>query len=210
MVLAATGLIAAAGLAGLARRDIPERAFLWLTLLSGLVALSAGFGGAWGNPFSGQVRWMLDGPLGAFRTVYKFAPVVALVLVVGLAHTITVLGEALQRRRPRGRVVVAVLAGALVIAGAWPLLRGDLLNQRGFDEVPAWWSEATAYVEDTPGRTLLVPGPGPRRLLLGVHGRGAPRLEPQRAVGGAEPDVPGVGGRGRVHGHGPGGDQPRR
>jgi arabinofuranan 3-O-arabinosyltransferase len=158
MVLVVTGLIAAAGLAGLARRDIPERAFLWLTLLAGLAVLSAGYGGAWGNPLAGLFRTILDGPLGAFRTVYKFAPIVALVLVVGLAHTITVLGEVLQRRSPRGRTVIAVLAGALVIAGAWPLLRGDLLNQRGFEEVPSWWSEAATYVKDTPGRALLVPG----------------------------------------------------
>ena len=158
MVIAATGLVAAAGLFGLCRRDLPERKFLVLTFLVGAATIGAGYGGALGNPLAGVVRGALDGPLGALRTVYKFAPVVLLCLIIGFAHAITVIGAAVARHRPRGRTIVAVVAALLVLLGAWPLFRGDILNNRPISAVPSWWADASAYVAQKPGRTLLVPG----------------------------------------------------
>ncbi|MDF3147546.1 alpha-(1-_3)-arabinofuranosyltransferase family protein, partial [Streptomyces sp. T21Q-yed] len=63
---------AALGLAGLARRDIPERRWLLLTVLAVALLALAGYGGALGAPFHDTVQGWLDGPLRPFRNVYKF------------------------------------------------------------------------------------------------------------------------------------------
>ena len=162
LVVAAGVLVVAIGLYGLARRGTPERRFLVLTLLAGTVLVGAGFGGSLGNPFGSEVVRLLDGPLGLFRNVYKFAPVVLLPVAVGVAAGIDGLTAGVRRLRPSAGPILgrAVLAGValLVVLGAWPLFGGDLLNQHPFAAVPSWWDQAKDYVQDTPGRTLIVPG----------------------------------------------------
>ena len=49
-VVAATGLVSALGVFGLARKDLPERRFLVTTLLIGVALVGAGYGGMFGNP----------------------------------------------------------------------------------------------------------------------------------------------------------------
>ena len=68
---------AAAGLAGLARRDMPERR--WLCICAGLVAAItlAGYYGPLGGPLHAAVDSLLNGPLAPFRSTYKFEPVLA-------------------------------------------------------------------------------------------------------------------------------------
>ena len=96
----ASAAVAAAGLAGLARRDLPHAA--WLRLAAGIAAAGAlaGYWGPLGGPFHGTVDSLLNGVLAPLRNVYKFESVLALVLALGLAHGLT--GLAAPARRLAG------------------------------------------------------------------------------------------------------------
>ncbi len=162
LVIVGGALVVALGLYGMARRSTPERRFLVLTLLAGVVLVGAGFGGSLGNPFGSELVRLLDGPLGLFRNVYKFAPVVLLPVALGVASGIDGLTAFLRRRRPSlgpvtGKVVAGVVAVGVVVGG-WPLFGGDLLHHRPFEAVPSWWDQAKAFAETQPGRTLILPG----------------------------------------------------
>ncbi|MBC7267355.1 MAG: DUF3367 domain-containing protein, partial [Streptomyces sp.] len=98
VVIVCSALAAGLGLAGLARRDLPERRWLVLTVLVAVVVLLAGYGGGFGAPFHGTVRDWLDGGLAPFRNIYKFQTGLALALVLGLAH---VVGVAVRERGAR-------------------------------------------------------------------------------------------------------------
>jgi arabinofuranan 3-O-arabinosyltransferase len=158
LVIAGGALVVAVGLYGLAQRRLPEARFLVITFLVGTALVGAGYGGDLGNPFASTVVRLLDGPLGLFRNVYKFAPVVLLPVAGGLAAGVDALASAVGRRRGSLAKLVPVGVGVLVLLGAWPLLGGDLLHQRGFTALPTWWEDARAYVQDAPGRTLILPG----------------------------------------------------
>ena len=98
---------------------------------------------------------LLDGPLGLFRNVYKFAPVVLLPVAVGVAAGVDSphrLGRPRwPRRRRRSWRGVAVVMVALVLLGAWPHpRRGPPEPGAGFEAVPSWWDEAKEYVARTP------------------------------------------------------------
>ena len=84
--VAATGLIAAAGLAGLCMRSMPARGRLTLILFVGVAGLAAGYIGELGSPFAEQVRLFLDSTGAPLRNVHKLEPLVRLPLVLGLAH----------------------------------------------------------------------------------------------------------------------------
>lgn len=56
----ATGMLAAAGIAGLAMRSMPGRGRFVLILCVGLVGICAGYAGELGGPFAEQVRTFLD------------------------------------------------------------------------------------------------------------------------------------------------------
>jgi arabinofuranan 3-O-arabinosyltransferase len=87
VVIAATALLAALGLAGLCRR-IPERLFLVSSLAFGVVVISSGYSGHLGAPFAGTVQHLLQNSLAPFRNISKFAPAVMLPLALGLAWTL--------------------------------------------------------------------------------------------------------------------------
>ena len=160
-LIAMTGVLAALGVFGLARRDAPERAFLVVTLLVGLALVGAAHGGVFGNPAADGVRSFLDGPGAAFRNVYKFQPIVLFALAVGVAHGATALAPLVQRVWPTRQHLAAasfVVVGALVLGSAQPLFANELLHPRPFRSVPSWWSAAAAFLDDADGRTLVVPG----------------------------------------------------
>lgn len=155
-VLAGAGL-AGAGLAGLAHRRFAERRFLVLALLLGLAAMTAGYAGPIGGPFSTIMRALLDGPLVAFRNIYKFEPIVQLPLALGLAHGLATVRWRLPERPIASAVVVLLLAGA-----ALPLLRGRLIPMGSFTSVPSYWYQAADWVAAHAHgeRSLLLPGSG--------------------------------------------------
>lgn len=166
VAIVASGLVAVLGLAGLMRSDHRERTFLVLVLGAGVLAVGAGYGGAAGNPASPVVRSLLDGPAGMFRNVFKFTPLISFALSLGVVHLLAVVRvprpAALPAAFSAGRVrAVAVGAAAMVVLlGALPLLRGQLVSTDGFAAVPAYWRAVVAYhdANAAAGRSLLVPG----------------------------------------------------
>ncbi|MBM0233595.1 DUF3367 domain-containing protein [Micromonospora sp. STR1_7] len=161
-----TGLIACVGLAGLARRDLPERRFLAIGALVGLLTLTAGNLSDGGAAFASTVREALDGPLAALRNLHKFDVVLRLPLALATAHMLDTAGRIAVIRRytrptnmaPR-RVALGVTAVALLAVSGGAANAG-LPAGGGFWAVPQHWRQATEWLDQRagPGTTLLVPG----------------------------------------------------
>ncbi|GAB2774145.1 alpha-(1-_3)-arabinofuranosyltransferase domain-containing protein [Streptomyces daliensis] len=150
-VLAILGgaLAAALGLAGLARRDVPERRWLVVTVLTVAGIMLAGYGGALGAPFADGVQAWLDGWLRPFRNIYKFQPGLALALAFGLAH-LTALAARTEGVRPmRGRRLLPAVAALVVLPGlALPYVNGHVLQPGAFEKLPDHWKQTASWLED--------------------------------------------------------------
>ncbi|TDE07404.1 alpha-(1-_3)-arabinofuranosyltransferase [Jiangella asiatica] len=173
-----TVLIAALGLGGLARRDLPGRRVLLTSAVIGLGLVSAGFVGAAAGPLAETVRGLLDGPLAPFRNVHKFDVVLRLPLALGLAHALATLRvPAISVRR--FKVLVVGLAVVVLAGVATPALAGRLPQAGAYDEIPAYWHEAADWLDDNTGtgRALLVPG-----SAFAEYTWGSPRDEPLQAL----------------------------
>jgi arabinofuranan 3-O-arabinosyltransferase len=109
-----TGLVAALGLTGLVRRQMPERRFLVWTVLTGLVIISSGYVTHLGNPLAGPIAELINGPVSAFRNLWKFDPLIRLPIVLGLAQLLATV------RMPRLRVTVIAAAGVGIAGVALP------------------------------------------------------------------------------------------
>ncbi|MCF2540011.1 DUF3367 domain-containing protein [Streptomyces sp. FB2] len=158
VVIVCSALAAGLGLAGLARRDMPERRWLVLTALTVVPVLLAGYGGAFGAPFHGVVQDWLDGGLAPFRNIYKFQTGLALALVLGLAHLAGVAAQARGARPVRGRRFAPPAVAVLVLPGLiWPYLNGSILNPGSFKEIPAYWRATAGWMEKySPDARVLV------------------------------------------------------
>jgi arabinofuranan 3-O-arabinosyltransferase len=157
----ATAVASAAGLAGLARRDMPERR--WLCCCVGLVAAIglAGYYGPLGSPFSAGTDRLLDGALAPLRSTYKLEPVIAVALALGCAHLLHRCWRMKVRLTPARKLglgVISAPAVALVLAGmALPQISGRALQPGSFAAVPSYWSQAAAYLaRHSPRNAALV------------------------------------------------------
>jgi arabinofuranan 3-O-arabinosyltransferase len=152
--VAAGALAAAAGLAGLARRDLPEAAWLRCTIGVAAIWALAGYGGPLGGSLHPEVQNLLNGALAAFRNVFKVEPVLAVVLCLGIAH---VLARAAWPR-PATRLISAVAAVGVLLGLGLPYLVGQELQPGSFTQVPAYWQQAASWLatHDTSGQTTLV------------------------------------------------------
>ncbi|WP_327722476.1 DUF3367 domain-containing protein [Streptomyces sp. NBC_00490] len=160
VVIVCSALAAGLGLAGLARRDMPERRWLTLTVIVIAPILLAGYGGAFGAPFDGVVQDWLNGGLVPFRNIYKFQTGLALALVLGLAHLVGVAAETRGARPVRGRRFAPLIAAVLILPGLmWPYLNGSILNPGSFQEIPKYWKATAAWLKDASpdSRALVVP-----------------------------------------------------
>ncbi|NLG56069.1 MAG: DUF3367 domain-containing protein [Rhodococcus sp.] len=175
----ATGVIAAAGLAGLAMRSMPARGRFGFILLVGAAGLAAGYVGELGSPIADQVRMFLDAGGAPLRNIHKIEPLIRLPLILGLAHLLakvplpgSVPGPrwrsalAHPEREPMVAVTTVILiALTLTTSLAWT---GKLAPRGAYTDVPAYWHEAAQWLEDNtrgdgPGdsdtpRALVVPG----------------------------------------------------
>ena len=154
---------AAVGLFGLARRDLRERRFLLVVFAVAVVLTMAGYWGAFGGPFGVYLRPLLSTALAPFRNVYKFEPLVALPLVLGIAHAFQVARPHLLRRK-----LYVVSVGLLSIAGiaslASPFLLGRIPTPNAYPSIPKYWYQTADYLaEHAPRTTALV-------LPASVHG----------------------------------------
>jgi arabinofuranan 3-O-arabinosyltransferase len=165
VAIAASAVAAAVGLAGLARRNMPEQ--LWLRLCVGVAAAIAlaGYGGALGGPLHGLVQSELNGTLAPFRNVSKLEPVAALALVLGIAHLCNGASRRAlpapqgSRRLAAGVVLAPVIA--LCLGGlALPYLSGQILQPGSFTSVPRYWYQVAGFLAaHSPDQTaLVVPG----------------------------------------------------
>lgn len=186
----ATGLLAAAGMAGLAMRSMPYRGRLALILLVGLVGICAGYVGELSGPFADSVRVFLDSTGAPLRNVHKLEPLIRIPLVLGLAHLLArvplpasvplpVWRNAFAHPERNRMVAVAGLiltALALSTSLAWT---GKLAPRGAYDEVPAYWQQTAdwlaANAADT--RALVVPG-----APFGSQVWGLTRDEPLQAL----------------------------
>ncbi|MFZ2177047.1 MAG: alpha-(1-_3)-arabinofuranosyltransferase, partial [Rhodococcus sp. (in: high G+C Gram-positive bacteria)] len=175
----ATGLIAAAGLAGLCMRAMPARGRLVLVLFVGVTGLAAGYIGELASPFAEEVRLFLDSAGAALRNVHKLEPLVRLPLVLGLAHLLAQVplpgsvpfarwrGALAHPERERMVAVTSLVLVALTLATslAWT---GKLAPRGTYTSVPDYWQQAASWLEDNAGgtspdgsdaeRALVVPG----------------------------------------------------
>ncbi|MBC7302518.1 MAG: DUF3367 domain-containing protein [Nocardia sp.] len=167
----ATGLLAAAGMAGLARSSMPYRGRFALILCVGLAGICAGYVGTLGGPFAESVRIFLDSGGAPLRNVHKLEPLIRLPLVVGLAH---LLGRVAlpasvpmpvwrssfaHPERDRLVAVAALVLAALTLATslAWT---GRLAPRGAYDRVPSYWTDTADWLADNAAdtRALVVPG----------------------------------------------------
>ncbi|WP_370290884.1 alpha-(1-_3)-arabinofuranosyltransferase family protein [Nocardioides sp.] len=207
-----TAVIVVVGLVGLLDRRTPQRTFLVLGLVTGVLLVAAGHHGAVQGWFAGEVSAQLDGVLAPLRNVHKFDPVVRVPLLIGLAF-------ALDRVIARGRVgatdpaapsdadaparparadraarrdaVVLVAAVVLGIVGtASPVITGRAEAAGATLGVPDYWRQAAADVarRSTGGTTLVVPGSAFAEYLWGD-----PRDEPMQWLAGSRWAVRSVG-----------------
>jgi arabinofuranan 3-O-arabinosyltransferase len=169
--IAAGTAAAAAGLAGLARRDLPEA--LWLRCTAGVAALwaLAGYGGPLGGPLHQQVQALLDGALAALRNVSKIEPVLAAVLALGIAH---VLARGVWPRPPV-RVASCVVAVAVLAGLGLPYLNGQALQPGSFTQVPAYWQQAADWLGAHNGTQTTLVAPADSH---GIYTWGQPVDEP--------------------------------
>ncbi|MRH86540.1 DUF3367 domain-containing protein [Nocardia sp. SYP-A9097] len=186
----ATGLLAAAGIAGLAMRSMPGRGRLVLILCVGLVGICAGYAGELGGPFAEQVRTFLDSGGAPLRNVHKLEPLIRLPLVLGLAHLLSRVPLPASVPMPVWRRAFAhpernkmVAVGALILTAlalstslAWT---GKLAPRGDYDRVPGYWQQTADWLarnaSDT--RALVVPG-----APFGSQTWGLTRDEPLQAL----------------------------
>ncbi|MBV9796071.1 MAG: DUF3367 domain-containing protein [Actinobacteria bacterium] len=177
--VAAASVASGAGLAGLARRDLPEAIWLrWTVLVAALWGLT-GYSGPLGGPLHQQVQDVLNGALSALRNVYKIEPVLAAVLCLGIAH---VLARGVWRRpahgalRGRAARVLAALVAVVALAGlCLPFLNGQVLQPGSFSSIPSYWQQAASFMAThaKDQTTLVVPADA-----HGIYTWGQPIDEP--------------------------------
>ena len=164
-----SALLAALGLAGLSHRRLPDRRFLILVFLGGVVVIGGGFGGLFGNPLTDQYRSLLGGVLSPFRNIYKFQAWITLPIALGAIHALsrTASMPVLSRDRAR-RLVVPALAALIILAGAFPIWNNLLMKGNGFSGIPQAWVDARSYLDEQhTGRVLVVPGLGQQQFDWG-------------------------------------------
>jgi arabinofuranan 3-O-arabinosyltransferase len=173
-VIMTAAIAAGVGLLGIARRDLPFRAWLRLSLAAAALVALAGYPGSLGGLFHQPLDTLLDGALAPFRSVYKVEPAAAAVLALGIAHALV-----LRTRRaaiisdPASRTLWHVLAApviALVIIGlAYPYVTGQVLNPGSFKSVPGYWYQAAAFIKkhSPEAPALVVPAAAHGTFLWG-------------------------------------------
>ncbi|WP_051108844.1 alpha-(1-_3)-arabinofuranosyltransferase domain-containing protein [Actinomadura flavalba] len=150
----ATVLLAALGLAGLLRRDLPDRAFFLLVLLAGVAIIGMGHASTVEGPLAAPLRDLLDGPLAPLRNLYKFDGLVRLPLALGLVHLLVTV------RKPRVRLGALLVSAVTVGAVALPAATTGLAGPGDFPAVPKYWHDAAGWLNERAGEQAVLALPG--------------------------------------------------
>jgi arabinofuranan 3-O-arabinosyltransferase len=161
-VIFATCLIAIVGLVGLARPNVPHAGFLRLTLLLGLILITAGHAATVGPPGADTVRHLLDTSLAAFRNIHKFDPLIRLPLALGLGFAIASMPRSVRWSAvvlPTRTLALLAVACAGTVA-ITPVLTQDVIPAARATADPVWWQQTGNWLSKNAdgGRALVVPG----------------------------------------------------
>lgn len=186
-----SGVLLLFGIVGTTLAKNRHRQFLVISILVGLMAVTAGHGGTLHGWFTGPERAALDGVLAPLRNVHKFDPVIRLPLVLGLAHLISVMGSAASRaatsagreqqtpddvRGERLRYAgVLTLCVISVLGAAGPALTGRLGAANDFESVPGYWSSVAQWLDQHSHDTTALLAPA---SAFGYYTWGDPDDEP--------------------------------
>ena len=164
VVIVASSVVAGLGLYGLARRNMPNRLFLVLAVIIGVVLVSVGYWGHFGSPFASTVHTLLDGPLAVFRNVVKLQPIITLPLALGLIHALEQCSLTLRKLKWPGidPLSVGLIVATIIVLclSAAPILTGKLYPNGSYTAIPSYWYQATNWVNarGALSNTLVVPG----------------------------------------------------
>ncbi len=175
---ALSALLAALGLAGLARRDIGERRFLLCSLLAGTVILALGYVSSLGNPLEGPLIGLINGPGAPFRNLWKFDPMLRLPLAAGLAHVLAA-PRVTRRRFSRQRVALAAVAAAGLASLLLPAVVTGLASPGSFSQVPGYWRSAAGWLNQHAGNQAVLAEPG---SAFGEYTWGSPQDDVLQAL----------------------------
>ena len=164
-LIVVTAAVAALGFAGLARRGLPERTFLLVSLLCGVVVITTGHPG---TPLAPVMNDLLDGPLAAFRNLHKFDALIRLPVALGIAGAVS-----LARLGWRRHLTVA--AAGVVALSSLPILYAGLAPAGGFTAIPDYWKQAITWLGRNAGDGMVLAVPGAKR---GEYLWGRPLDEP--------------------------------
>jgi len=168
----ATGLIAGLGLTGLLGMRSEVRRPLLCILLTGIVIIGIGYRSGLGNPLSPLLDHLINGPLGPFRNVRKFDPLIRLPVAMGVAHLLARVRRARALITVRAATAVrggtAIRAGAAVsvaaaVAVAIPVVPAYVsgLSPAGdFQSIPQYWDDAAAWLNQHAGNQAVLEVPG--------------------------------------------------
>ena len=160
LALFGSAFLAGVGLFGLARRDLHERRFLLLLVGLALILGITGYWGPFGGPFGGILRPLLNSTFQPFRNVWKFEPLLALALALGIAHALQI--ARLEISRISTYVGISVLAIIGLLSLASPYFAGRVMQDHSFSSVPSYWYKTADYLAKHAPRTtaLVVPAAG--------------------------------------------------
>ena len=173
VVIVASSVTAGLGLYGLARRNMPNRVFLVLAVIVGVVLVCAGYWGHLGGPLASTVHTLLDGPLAAFRNVVKFQPIITLALALGLVHALEQFSGTLRKLHWPGvdPLLVGLVVATILALGlsAAPIITGKLYPNGSYTAIPKYWYQAANWINarGAMSNTLVVPGSSFARLTWG-------------------------------------------
>ncbi|MFI6320319.1 alpha-(1-_3)-arabinofuranosyltransferase [Nonomuraea sp. NPDC050556] len=167
-LIVVTAAVAGMGIAGLARRGLPERTFLLVSAVAGVAIVTTGHISAIAGPQAGLMVELMNGPLAAFRNVHKFDALIRLPLALGVAGLLV--GVRVRWRTP----LVAAGAGLLTLS-CLPILSAGLAPAGGFSSVPDYWKQAISWLDRHTGDGMVLAVPGSKR---GEYLWGRPLDEP--------------------------------
>ncbi len=174
-----TTAVAALGLAGLARRDLPHRRFVWAVLVFGVLALGLPHAGVLDSPLVGAAQDALDGPLAPFRNIHKADPLVRLPLALGFTRALVALHGWRPTRAPWRRPLALLGVSAVTLGLAGPGLAEGIAVRGTFPAMASQWVEAGDWLSahHGSGPALIVPSAN-----FGEYLWGRPIDEPLRAL----------------------------